>query len=122
MQVVPPTARQPKVSGGAQQVLGRHLEALVDEARTQKAAMSDDFVAVEHLILAIVRDDRFGRAMLADLGLTPDALSSAVTKLRRGTNVTDQSAEGKYESLKRYARDLTAEVGAALHFSLSPRY
>ena len=48
----------------------------------------------------------------AELGLNEDALKNAVTKLRGGTNVTDQGAEGKYESLKRYARDLTAEARA----------
>ena len=103
-------ARQPKVSGGQQQVLGRHLEALVEEARTQRAAMGDDFVAVEHLVLAFVKDERFGAAMLAEIGLPAAALSAAVAKLRKGSKVTDQGAEGKYESLERYARDLTAEA------------
>ena len=103
-------ARQPKVSGGAQQVLGRHLEALVEAARQQRVSMGDDFVAVEHLVLSIARDDRFGGAMLAELGITAAKLEAAVAKLRRGTNVTDQGAEGKYESLDRYARDLTAEA------------
>ncbi len=104
--------RQPKVSGGAQQVLGRHLENLVDEARRQKAQMGDDFVAVEHLILSVVKDDRFGQAMCAEIGVSAAMLEAAVTKLRRGSNVTDQGAEGKYESLERYARDLTAEARA----------
>ena len=105
-------SRQPKVSGGAQQVLGRHLEALVEEARVRRSAMRDDFVAVEHLVLAICKDERVGNALMAELGLNEDALKNAVTKLRGGTNVTDQGAEGKYESLKRYARDLTAEARA----------
>ena len=105
-------ARQPKVTGGAQQVLGRHLEALVEEARQQKAAMGDDFVAVEHLVLAIVKDDRFGGAMLAEIGVNANQIEGAVKTLRKGSNVTDQGAEGKYESLRRYARDLTAEARA----------
>jgi ATP-dependent Clp protease ATP-binding subunit ClpB len=39
--------------------------------------------------------------------VSQEALAAAVTKLRKGATVTDQNAEGKYESLKRYARDLT---------------
>ena len=74
-------SRQPKVSGGAQ-VLGRHLEALVEEARVRRSAMRDDFVAVEHLVLAICKDERVGNALMAELGLNEDALKNAVTKLR----------------------------------------
>ena len=86
-------SRQPKVSGGGQQVLGRHLEALVEEARVRRAAMGDDFVAVEHLVMAICKDERVGNALMAELGLNEDALKNAVIKLRGGTTVTDQGAE-----------------------------
>ena len=70
-------SRQPKVSGGAQQVLGRHLEALGEEARVRRSAMRDDFVAVEHLVLAICKDERVGNALMAELGLNEDALMNA---------------------------------------------
>ena len=102
--------RQPKVSGGAQQVLGRHLESLVDNARRKKTQMGDDFVAVEHLVLAAAADDRFGAALCADVGVDAARLEAAVMKLRGGNVVTDQGAESKYESLDRYARDLTNEA------------
>ena len=102
--------RQPKVSGGAQQVLGRHLESLVDAARDKKSQMGDDFVAVEHLVLAMGSDDRFGAALCSDIGVDVNRLQAAVMKLRGGNSVTDQGAESKYESLDRYARDLTAEA------------
>jgi ATP-dependent Clp protease ATP-binding subunit ClpB len=62
--------------------------------------------------MAICKDERVGNALMAELGLNEDALKNAVIKLRGGTTVTDQGAEGKYESLKRYARDLTAEARA----------
>lgn len=102
--------RQPKVSGGAQQVLGRHLESLVDAARDKKSQMGDDFVAVEHIVLAMGSDDRFGAALCSDIGVDVNRLQAAVMKLRGGNSVTDQGAESKYESLDRYARDLTAEA------------
>jgi ATP-dependent Clp protease ATP-binding subunit ClpB len=112
--------RQPKVSGGAQQVLGRHLETLVDSARDRAAAMGDTFVAVEHLVLAMTSDDRFGRALMSDMYTDSQALLQAVLKLRGGNTVTDQGAESKYESLERYARDLTAEA-RKVRISQSPR-
>jgi ATP-dependent Clp protease ATP-binding subunit ClpB len=102
--------RQPKVSGGAQQVLGRHLESLVDNARKKKTQMGDDYVAVEHLVLAAAADDRFGAALCSDIGVDVRRLEAAVMKLRGGNVVTDQGAESKYESLDRYARDLTNEA------------
>ena len=102
--------RQPKVSGGAQQVLGRHLESLVDNARKKKTQMGDDYVAVEHLVLAAAADDRFGAALCSDIGVDIRRLEAAVMKLRGGNVVTDQGAESKYESLDRYARDLTNEA------------
>jgi ATP-dependent Clp protease ATP-binding subunit ClpB len=97
-------AGQPQVSGAAQQVLGRFLESLVDDARTISSGMSDEFVAVEHLVLALARDERFGKGLMADLGITYANLEAAVITLRRGENVTDQDAEDKYEALKKYSR------------------
>jgi ATP-dependent Clp protease ATP-binding subunit ClpB len=105
-------AGQPQVSGAAQQVLGRFLESLVDDARTISSGMSDEFVAVEHLVLALARDERFGKGLMADLGITYANLEAAVITLRRGENVTDQDAEDKYEALKKYSRDLTEEARA----------
>ena len=92
---------QPQVSGTSQQVLGRFLESLVDDAREISKAMSDEFVAVEHLLLALARDERFGKGLMVDLGVTYANLEVAIITLRRGENVNDQDAEGKYEALKK---------------------
>jgi ATP-dependent Clp protease ATP-binding subunit ClpB len=101
---------QPQVSGTSQQVLGRFLESLVDDARDIAREMSDEFVAVEHLLLALARDERFGKGLMVDLGVTFANLEAAIVTLRRGENVNDQDAEGKYEALKKYSRDLTEEA------------
>ena len=98
------------MSGTSQQVLGRFLESLVDDAREISKAMSDEFVAVEHLLLALARDERFGKGLMVDLGVTYANLEVAIITLRRGENVNDQDAEGKYEALKKYSRDLTEEA------------
>jgi ATP-dependent Clp protease ATP-binding subunit ClpB len=101
-------ARQPRVSGDSSQVLGRNLEALVTRAEEAKAAMGDAFVSVEHLLLAAADDARCGSALLSSAGVPKAKLEAAIKQVRGANKVTDQDPEGKYESLAKYARDLTA--------------
>eukprot|EP00879_Flechtneria_rotunda_P008426 GHRR01008827.1.p1 GENE.GHRR01008827.1~~GHRR01008827.1.p1 ORF type:complete len:841 (+),score=295.71 GHRR01008827.1:296-2818(+) len=101
--------RQPRVSGDtAQQVLGRNLESIVNAAMKLKSKMGDQFVSVEHLVLALVDDARFGEALFKQEGLTQPKLEAAVKDVRGSNKVVDQDPEGKYEALSKYARDLTA--------------
>ncbi|CAL5220448.1 g2466 [Coccomyxa viridis] len=100
---------QPRVSGdAAQQVLGRNLEATITKAEGIKKEWKDDFTSVEHLVLAMLDDPRFGRKLLRDAGLDAAKLTNAIKEIRGGNRVQDQDPEGKYEALTRYARDLTA--------------
>jgi ATP-dependent Clp protease ATP-binding subunit ClpB len=88
--------QQPSVSGGAAQpqvsaAFSRVLDKAFDEAR----ALQDEFVSVEHLLLA--------------LDLVPrDALLGALQQVRGGQRVTSQDPEGSYQALEKYGRDLTA--------------
>ncbi|KAK9844153.1 hypothetical protein WJX81_006180 [Elliptochloris bilobata] len=100
--------RQPRVTGDSQQVLGRNLEALITAAEAVKAKWGDDFVSVEHMVLAFEDDARFGRQLLREEGLDTPKLEEAIKAIRGGNRVTDQDPEGKYEALTKYARDLTA--------------
>ena len=103
--------RQPKVQGASQQVLGRHLEIAVDNARDRAKQLQDAFVAVEHLTLAIAEDARFGKDLFEkDLKISTEQLEAAIVFLRKGQTVTDQSAESKYDALSKYARNLTDEA------------
>ena len=103
--------RQPKVQGASQQVLGRHLEIAVDNARDRAKQLQDAFVSVEHLTLAIAEDARFGKDLFEkDLKISTEQLEAAIVFLRKGQTVTDQSAESKYDALSQYARDLTDEA------------
>jgi len=99
--------RQPKVTGDSSQVLGRNLESLVDNARLRAKAMEDEFVSVEHLLLAFLDDARFGTSLLSKAGITREKLEDAVKQVRGSNKVTDQDPESKYEALTKYARDLT---------------
>eukprot|EP00271_Cylindrocystis_brebissonii_P010349 TRINITY_DN2651_c0_g1_i1.p1 TRINITY_DN2651_c0_g1~~TRINITY_DN2651_c0_g1_i1.p1 ORF type:complete len:1031 (-),score=214.44 TRINITY_DN2651_c0_g1_i1:1000-4092(-) len=99
--------RQPKVTGDLNQMLGRDLEALIDRARNHKKDMGDAFVSVEHLVLAYVNDRRFGQFLFREMGVEQKALEKAVQEVRGSQKVVDQDAEGKYESLEKYGKDLT---------------
>ncbi|KAG2501027.1 hypothetical protein HYH03_000847 [Edaphochlamys debaryana] len=102
--------RQPTVSGDSAQVLGRNLEALVTRAMDVQAKMGDTFVSIEHLVMALADDPRFGQQLYKAEGLTKDKLEQAVKDIRGSNKVVDQDPEGKYEALSKYARDLTAEA------------
>mmetsp|Transcript_2461 Transcript_2461/g.5070 ORF Transcript_2461/g.5070 Transcript_2461/m.5070 type:complete len:988 (-) Transcript_2461:605-3568(-) len=106
--------QQPKVSGDSAQVLGRQLEALVDRARNLRQAWGDEYVSVEHILLAYVDDARFGAGLMRAFSLTQEKLEDSAKAVRGGNKVVDQDPEGKYEALSRYARDLTSEARKGL--------
>ncbi len=100
--------RQPKVSGSGSSVyLGRSLDLLLDRAEEHRQEFSDDFISIEHLLLAYPKDDRFGKGLFQEFGLNQAKLKSTIEKIRGSQKVTDQNPEGKYEALEKYGRDLT---------------
>jgi ATP-dependent Clp protease ATP-binding subunit ClpB len=102
--------RQPKVSGAAalQPGLGTAGRMVLDEAWKAAQNFKDEYLSTEHLLLGIARVTR-GEAqkILAKHGVTDETILSALTDVRGTQRVTDEAPEGKYQSLKRYARDLT---------------
>ena len=76
--------------GPAQQVLGRNLEGTITKAEAIKKEMKDDFTSVEHLVLAMVDDPRFGKKLLRDAGLDARKLTQAIKDIRGGNRVQDQ--------------------------------
>ena len=102
--------RQPKISGNSESAsvyLGRSLDALLDRAESYRKDYKDDFISIEHLMLAYVKDDRFGKALFQEFKLDEKKLRSAIDQIRGNQKVTDQNPEGKYEALEKYGRDLT---------------
>ncbi|CAN4079433.1 unnamed protein product [Withania somnifera] len=105
--------RQPKVIGeSAGSMLGRDLEGLVQRAREYKKEYGDSFVSVEHLVLGFVQDKRFGKQLFSDFQISLKTLKAAIESIRGRQNVIDQDPEGKYESLEKYGKDLTAMARA----------
>jgi ATP-dependent Clp protease ATP-binding subunit ClpB len=100
--------RQPKVTGaGGSVYLGRSLDTLTDRAETHRKEFGDEYISIEHLLLAYPKDDRFGRGLFQEFKLDDKKLRVAITQIRGTQKVTDQNPEGKYESLTKYGRDLT---------------
>jgi ATP-dependent Clp protease ATP-binding subunit ClpB len=101
--------RQPKVTGGnaASGYLGRSMDTLLDRAEEAKKSFSDDFISIEHLVLAFSKDDRFGKAILQEFSLDEGKLRKIIEQIRGNQKVTDQTPENKYEALTKYGRDLT---------------
>jgi ATP-dependent Clp protease ATP-binding subunit ClpB len=100
---------QPQVSGAAADIyLGRRLNDLVEQATRQSKEFKDEYVSSEHLLLALLAKD-FGAASraLKDAGVRKDALMKALADVRGTQRVTDPEAEGKYQALAKYTRDLT---------------
>ncbi|GAA4282263.1 ATP-dependent chaperone ClpB [Gaetbulibacter aestuarii] len=95
----------PKVSGG-DLMLSREAGKTLNEAAVYAKKMKDDFVSIEHLILAILKSSSPISRMLKDQGVTEKDLTAAIQELRKGENVTSQSQEETYNALNKYAKNL----------------
>jgi len=95
----------PKVTGGELQ-LSREANTLFSDATAIASNMQDDFIAVEHLLLAAIKGKSKAAQMLKDQGITFKQLDTAIKELRNGDRVTSQNAEETYQSLSKYAKNL----------------
>jgi ATP-dependent Clp protease ATP-binding subunit ClpB len=80
---------------------------LLDRAEKYRQEFKDEFISIEHLLLAYAKDDRFGKSLLQEFGLDENKLKNIIKEIRGKQKVTDQNPEGKYQSLEKYGRDLT---------------
>ena len=97
----------PKVSGGSEPGLGRRANALLQKAEDEAKALKDDFVSVEHFLLAAAKSDKDVQAIFDRYGLSYEKLLAAMTQIRGAHRVADQDPEGKFQALEKYTRDLT---------------
>ncbi len=95
----------PKVSGG-EIMLSRTANSTLNEAEIIAKKMNDEFVSIEHLILAIFGSKSKVAQILKDQGVTEKGLKAAIDELRKGERVTSASAEETYNSLNKYAKNL----------------
>ena len=99
-------AALPKVSGG-DPYLSSEANKVLDKAEDIASQMKDEYVALEHLFLALVEvDSPVARLLKSDLGVQTKELRLAIEELRKGGRVTSQHAEEQYNSLSKYAINL----------------
>lgn len=95
----------PKVSGG-QPYLSQNLNQVLVQAKTVMKSFKDEYVTLEHLLLALLKGNDQAARMLKDAGLREESLRTAINELRKGERATDPHAENSYNSLSKYAKNL----------------
>ncbi len=100
-------AKFPKVSGG-QQYFSSRINTIFQNAQKEAEKMQDEYMSTEHLLLALTdeKDGDSGRILRSN-GITKEDVEKVVTEMRGGAKITDQNAEENFQSLEKYAIDLT---------------
>jgi len=99
----------PRIEGhNAQQLaMTRDFSSVLNAAMKKAGEMGDEYVSVEHLLLALASDAGKTSVLLRDAGITPEKILNALQTLRGSQRVTSPDPEGTFEALKKYSRDLT---------------
>src|SRR5215468_8285886 len=111
-------ARRPRVSGPGvapgQVAVTQRLARLLDAAEQESKRLKDDYVSVEHLIIALLAEGQQSAAgrLLTSAGLTRDGFLQALAAVRGSQRVTSATPESAYEALEKYGRDLVADARA----------
>ncbi len=109
--------RMPRVSGGgggADQIyITGRLNRVLAQAEEEAKKIKDEYVSIEHLLLAMIDDSGTAGRLLKEFGITREKLSSGLKEIRGNQRVTSQNPEATYEALGKYGRDFTqlAEQG-----------
>ena len=94
-----------KVTGGEISLSG-NVSKMLNTASIEAKNMKDEYVSIEHLLLAILNTKDTTSQILKDQGVNEKNLKSAISELRKGSTVTSQSAEETYNALNKYGRNL----------------
>ncbi|MBI3682444.1 MAG: ATP-dependent chaperone ClpB [Acidobacteria bacterium] len=107
--------RLPKVSGpqsGSDQIyVGNRLTQVLLRAEDEASRLKDEYLSIEHFLLAMAQDTGLAGKILKEFAVTRDKLMQALQGVRGNQRVTTQNPEATYEALERYGRDLTAVAG-----------
>ena len=104
--------KQAQVQGQVQSYASRDLNKVLAGASDAAKQMGDSYVAVEHLLLGLLRAGGPVAKLLEAQGLNDKNTQQAIQGLRGSHRVDDENAEDRYQALERYCRDLTAEAQA----------
>lgn len=100
-----------QVTGG-QPYLSTDAQRTLAQAKGKLQSFGDEYVALEHLLLALSAGTDSTARLLKDAGITEKSLTTAIVELRKGSRVTDPHAENSYNALNKYAKNLN-ELAAA---------
>jgi ATP-dependent Clp protease ATP-binding subunit ClpB len=107
--------RLPRVSGPSgspdQVYVSGRLNRLLAQAEDEAKRLKDDYVSVEHLLLAMTDDGGAAGRILKEFGITRDRLMRSLQEVRGHQRVSSPNPEGTYQALERYGRDLTKYAG-----------
>ena len=102
-------AAVPKVYGEAAQIFfSGAASKMLAKSELEAAALKDEFVSAEHILIAIAASDGKAAGILTGAGVNKQAILGALKAVRGSQRVTDQNPEEKYQALEKYCRDLTA--------------
>ena len=96
----------PRVSG-AQVYLSQNLLDIFHQAEKEMERLSDEYISLEHLLLALVVKGKQAAAILGNRGVKADQVLTALKELRGNQRVTDDNPDAKYQALEKYTRNLT---------------
>lgn len=100
----------PKVSGLTQHYLSNDLNAVFDEALKEANALKDEYIAAEHILIALAESRNPAGQLLRDQNVRKDTILRILSEFRGSQRVTNQNAEDSYQALRRYGRILNEEV------------
>ena len=100
----------PRVQGGGQPYLSNDTNQILINAEDTARKMSDEFVSVEPILLAILKGNSTAARILKDAGANEKDMLAAIQALRQGQNVKSQSADENYQSLEKYAKNLVEQA------------
>ena len=98
----------PKVSGAAQVYLSNEMQKILAKAEGEMAALKDQYLSTEHILLAMSQSDGEAGLFLKNSGITHKAIIESLKSVRGNQTVDSQDPESKTRSLEKYCRDLTA--------------
>ncbi len=100
--------QQPKVSGGSDAYISSRSKAVLEKAFAEASQMKDEYVSIEHILLAVV-DEKGGRTarLLQRHGVSRESILKVLMDIRGNQRITDPNPEEKYQALEKFSRDLT---------------
>lgn len=97
----------PRIQGDGQQYLGQTALAILNQAEKEAEKLTDEYISLEHILLALIHKGKEAGQLFNSVGVTPDNILKALKELRGNQRITDQNPEGKFQALDKYSRNLT---------------